>query len=136
GSRPTGTSAASGCRPAPSRTSSSTSPDASTAHDRHPTERRHRMRPFLALSVAIVRGFVRDKSSVFFAVIFPLMFLVLFGGLFSDQTQSEVEMLQVGDVALIDQMPAPAREAFDETFEVTREDDLEAALEQVRKGDA
>ncbi len=95
-----------------------------------------RQRPFVALSLAIVRGFVRDKASVFFALIFPLMFLVLFGGLFGDQTQSKVEMVQVGEVALLDEMPADARAAFDETFEVTRSDDLDAALEDVRKGDA
>ena len=34
---------------------------------------------FVSLSLAIVRGFVRDKASVFFAIVFPLMFLVLFG---------------------------------------------------------
>ena len=39
-----------------------------------------------ASSLAIIRGFVRDKASVFFAIVFPLMFLVLFGGLFADQT--------------------------------------------------
>lgn len=92
--------------------------------------------PFLALSLAIVRGFVRDKASVFFALIFPLMFLVLFGGLFGDQTQSKVEMVQVGDVALLDEMPEGARTAFDETFDVERSDDLDAAIAKVRKGDA
>ncbi|HTW17822.1 MAG TPA: ABC transporter permease [Nocardioides sp.] len=92
--------------------------------------------PFLALSLAIVRGFVRDKASVFFALIFPLMFLVLFGGLFADQTQSKVEMVQVGTVALLDEMPEGARAAFDETFEVERSDDLDAAIAKVRKGDA
>lgn len=92
--------------------------------------------PFLALSLAIVRGFVRDKASVFFALIFPLMFLVLFGGLFGDQTQSKVEMVQVGDVALLDEMPEGARAAFDETFDVERSDDLDAAIAKVRKGDA
>lgn len=40
---------------------------------------------FRALSLAILRGFLRDRTAVFFAVVFPLMFLVLFGGLFSDQ---------------------------------------------------
>jgi ABC-2 type transport system permease protein len=64
------------------------------------------------------------------------MFLVLFGGLFSDQTQSEVELIQVGEVALLDQMPAGAREAFDQTFEVRRSDDLADALKEVRRGDA
>jgi ABC-2 type transport system permease protein len=94
------------------------------------------MKAFQALSLAIVKGFLRDKSSVFFAVIFPLMFLVLFGGIFSDQTQSKVDLVQVGDVSLVDDLPQDARQAFDETFEVERTDDLQAALTKVRKGDA
>lgn len=92
--------------------------------------------PFVALSLAILKGFVRDKASVFFAVIFPLLFLVLFGTLLSDQSQSKVDLIEVGDISLIEQLPAPAREAFDEAFEVTESDDLDDALEQIRKGDA
>jgi ABC-2 type transport system permease protein len=91
---------------------------------------------FVALSRAILLGFLRDKSSVFFAIIFPLMFLVLFGGVFSDQTQSKVDLIQVGDVPLFDQLPDGAREAFDETFDVTKSDDLDDAIATVRKGDA
>ena len=62
-------------------------------------------------SLAIVRGFLRDRASVFFAIVFPLMFLVLFGGLFADQSQSKVDMMQVGDVSLLDEMPEGARAA-------------------------
>ncbi|WP_137292453.1 ABC transporter permease [Nocardioides dongxiaopingii] len=91
---------------------------------------------FRALSLAIIKGFLRDKASVFFALIFPLMFLVLFGGIFGDQGQSRVELVQVGDVSLVDDLPAGAREVFDDTFDVTRSDDLAAALEEVRRGDA
>jgi ABC-2 type transport system permease protein len=91
---------------------------------------------FRALSLAIVKGFVRDKTAVFFAVVFPLMFLVLFGGLFADQSQSKVELVQVGHVALLDDLPDDARAAFDETFETEHSDDLDAALREVRKGDA
>ena len=91
---------------------------------------------FRDLSIAIVRGFVRDKASVFFAIVFPLMFLVLFGGLFADQTTSKVDMVQVGDVAFIDDMPASEKEAFEETFDITRDDDLDAAIAEVKKGDA
>lgn len=92
--------------------------------------------PFRALSVAILRGFLRDRAAVFFAVVFPLMFLVLFGGLLGNQDQSRVDLLKVGAVPLVDELPADARAAFDDTFEVTDEDDLAAALEEVRKGDA
>jgi ABC-2 type transport system permease protein len=91
---------------------------------------------FWALSVAILRGFLRDKASVFFAILFPLMFLVLFGGLFSDQDQSKVELIEVGEVSLLDNLPEGAKEAFDQTFEVSHSDDLDEALEEVRKGDA
>jgi ABC-2 type transport system permease protein len=91
---------------------------------------------FKALSLAIVKGFVRDKTSVFFAVVFPLMFLVLFGGLFADPSQSKAEMIEVGDVALIDQLPAGAKAAFRETFDVEHSDDLAAAIKKVKKGDA
>lgn len=92
--------------------------------------------PFLALSLAIVRGFVRDRASVFFSLVFPLMFLVLFGGLFGDGGQSKVDLVQIGDVALLQELPDGARGAFDETFEVTRTDDRAAAIDEVRKGDA
>ena len=92
--------------------------------------------PFLALSRAIVLGFLRDRAVLFFTVLFPLMFLVLFGGILTDQGQSRVEMLQVGDVALLDDLPDDARAAFEDTFDVERVDDLGAAVDAVRAGDA
>jgi ABC-2 type transport system permease protein len=91
---------------------------------------------FTALSLAIVRGFLRDRASVFFAIVFPLMFLVLFGGLLGDQGQSKVEMLQVGGVSFIDEMPRGEKAAFAETFDITRTEDLDAAIAAVKKGDA
>lgn len=94
------------------------------------------MMAFWAMSKAILLGFVRDRTSVFFAVVFPLMFLVLFGGLFSDQSQPKIDMIEVGDVTLFDDLPADAQQAFDETFDATTSDDLDDAIEQVRKGDA
>jgi ABC-2 type transport system permease protein len=92
--------------------------------------------PFGALSLAILRGFLRDRASVFFALVFPLMFLVLFGGLLADQGQSKVDLIQVGDVSLIDELPDGARGAFEDTFGIETSDDLDAAIEKVRKGDA
>lgn len=91
---------------------------------------------FRSLSSAILKGFLRDKASVFFALVFPLMFLVLFGGIFSDQSQSKLDLIEVGDVSLIDDMPAEALAAFEQTFDVTRDADLAAAIETVRQGDA
>ncbi len=93
-------------------------------------------RPLVALAIAILKGFLRDRASVFFALVFPLMFLVLFGAIFNDDTQSRSELIQIGPVALIDQLPPEGREAFGEAFDVKRTEDREDALAQVRKGDA
>jgi ABC-2 type transport system permease protein len=92
--------------------------------------------PFLAIATAILRGFVRDKASVFFSIVFPLMFLVLFGGIFADQDTSKLDLVQVGDVALVDNLPPQAQEAWEESFHTEHADDLASALATVRKGDA
>ncbi|MGD9961071.1 ABC transporter permease [Nocardioides sp.] len=94
------------------------------------------MTAFMALAAAILRGFIRDRTSVFFAIVFPLMFLVLFGAIFTDTGASKIDLVQVGDVALVDDLPAGAKQAWDDTFDVTRETDLDAAIAEVRKGDA
>lgn len=89
-----------------------------------------------ALSVAMFKGFVRDRGNLFWMVLFPLMFLVLFGGIFTGGGASRVEMLQYGSVAIIDDVPEVARESIEEALELTSVDDLDAAIEQVREGDA
>jgi len=93
------------------------------------------MRSFGALAVAIAKGFVRDKQSVFFAVVFPLMFLVLFGAVFGAGQSPRIGLGVVGEVAFIETMPDGMRGAFEETFELTPLTDLDAALEQVREGE-
>ena len=92
---------------------------------------------FSALSLAIVRGFLRDRASVFFAIVFPLMFLVLFGGLFADQSQSKVDMI-AGRGRVVHRRDAGGarRRRSTQTFEITRTDDLDAAIAEVKKGDA
>jgi ABC-2 type transport system permease protein len=99
-------------------------------------ERERRVSAFRALSAAMAKGFFRDRASVFFSLVFPLMFLFLFGGVFADQGQSRSDLVQIGAVPLVDQMPAEARKAFDQAFDVTRTSHRAAALEKVRKGDA
>jgi ABC-2 type transport system permease protein len=94
------------------------------------------MKPFIGIAVAIVKGFYRDKMSVFFAVVFPLMFLVLFGGVFNYNSSPKINMIEVGHISLVGELPAPARQAFRQTFQISRSHDLAAAVEKVRKGDA
>lgn len=92
--------------------------------------------PFAAIAVAMLKGFARDRASVFFAIIFPLMFLVLFGGILGDSGQSQGKLVQIGSVPLLQQISPDAKKAFDDAFEVEHTDDREAALAKVRKGDA
>jgi ABC-2 type transport system permease protein len=88
------------------------------------------------LSRAMLLGFLRDRASLFFAVLFPLLFLVLFGGIFTDQGASKVPVRQVGAVAVIDSLPGDARDALGGVLEITKTDDAATALEAVRSGDA
>ena len=92
------------------------------------------MRAFFSIAMAIAKGFFRDRTSLFFAVVFPLMFLVLFGGVLDFESSPRIELVQVGDVAVLDGLPAEARATFEETFEVTRVEDRAAAIEEVRQG--
>jgi ABC-2 type transport system permease protein len=88
-----------------------------------------------SLSRAMALGFVRDRTAVFFTILFPLMFLVLFGGIFKDQTASRSHVIQIGRVSLLDDMPSDGRAQLDQVLEVERTNDRAAALEQVRKGE-
>ncbi|AWB93540.1 ABC transporter permease [Aeromicrobium chenweiae] len=94
------------------------------------------MTAFRSLARAMLKGFFRDRMAVFFAVIFPLMFLVLFGGIFTDGGTSRAEIIQVGPVAVLDDTPKQLKGYLDESLKVTRSSDEKDAIEQVRKGDA
>jgi ABC-2 type transport system permease protein len=94
------------------------------------------MTAFLSLSQALVKGFVRDRQAVFFSVFFPLMFLVLFGGVFANQGTSKIDLVEVGNVGLIDHLPSQGRAAFHDAFTVTKTHSLAHAIQQVRDGDA
>lgn len=93
------------------------------------------MKPLFALSRAMFLGFVRDRMTLFWAVLFPLMFLVLFGGIFTNQGASKIEVAQVGPVAALDQMPPEAKKALSESLEVDRVTDEAGALQKVRDGE-
>ncbi|NUS73050.1 MAG: ABC transporter permease [Corynebacteriales bacterium] len=85
---------------------------------------------FVSLSRAAMLGFVREKTALFFGLLFPLMFLVLFGGIFKDVGGSKPDVLQIGNASILSQS-ADAREVLD----ITKSSDKADALEKVRKGD-
>ncbi len=93
------------------------------------------MRAFESLSMAMVKGFVRDRLSLFFAVLFPLFFIIIFGTVFSSDEVARTKVIEVGEVQLLDQLPPDARAAFDQSIELVPGTTLDDALTQVRKGD-
>ncbi len=95
------------------------------------------MSAFKSLTRAMLLGFLRDRMTLFWAVLFPMMFLVLFGGIFNDQTASKLEVDQVGSVELLDNLAGQGRAAVEQTMTITkiRETSKASAIEKVRKGD-
>jgi len=59
------------------------------------------MRDMLTVSRAIVLGFSRDKTGLFFTVAFPLVFLFIMGGLFGGGGgTARSTVVEVGNVAV------------------------------------
>jgi ABC-2 type transport system permease protein len=84
---------------------------------------------FKSLSVAMFKGFFRDRAALFFTFIFPLMFLVVFGLLFRDAGAEKIQIGAVGD--------GPVIAALTQTgaVELQRFDDVDSAVQKVRDGD-
>jgi ABC-2 type transport system permease protein len=93
------------------------------------------MNKVLSLSLAMWKAYARQRSAVFFTVFFPLMFLVLFGGIFKSPGASKLDVLEVGSVSLIDQMPPAAQAELTKVLKITKSDNAATAEDKVRKGD-
>ncbi|CCH34525.1 ABC transporter permease [Actinosynnema sp. NPDC047251] len=87
------------------------------------------MTAFKSLSIAMVKGFLRDKMTLFFAFVFPLMFLVVFGLLFRDAGDEKTKVAVVGD--------GPIITALDQTgaLELEKYDNVDTARQKVDDGD-
>ncbi len=87
------------------------------------------MSTFKSLSVAMVKGFYRDKATLFFTFVFPLMFLVVFGLIFRDAGSDKIKLGVVGD--------GPVISTLDKTgaVEFERYDTVDAAVAKVKDGD-
>jgi ABC-2 type transport system permease protein len=88
-----------------------------------------------SLSRAMFLGLVRDRTALFFTILFPLMFLLLFGGLFKDQTAPRSDVLQIGSVPVLDQIPPSDRTDLDTVLHIEPATSRDDALAKVRKGD-
>ena len=94
------------------------------------------MSGFVSLARAMFLGWRRDRAALFFTILFPLIFLVIFGGLFKSSGTAKAPIVEVGSVPIIDQLPADGRTQLDEVLKISKTDDLAGALAKVKSGDA
>jgi ABC-2 type transport system permease protein len=87
-----------------------------------------------SLSRAIFLGFVRDRAALFFSILMPILFLLLFGSIYKSASAPKVTVIEVGKVSLLDQAEAASPAQLGKVLKVTHESNLAAALESVRKG--
>ncbi|WP_283137892.1 ABC transporter permease [Rhizohabitans arisaemae] len=73
---------------------------------------------------------------MFFTILFPLIFLIIMGGLFQSGGAPQSRLITIGAVPMIDLLPAQGRAEVDKVLQISRLDDAEQALTQVRNGDA
>ncbi|MFB8242116.1 ABC transporter permease [Kitasatospora purpeofusca] len=110
-------------------------PAQAPAPDSTPPAERERVSAFASLSRVMIVAFVRDRSALFFVLLFPLMFLMLFGTLLKGASSPHAKVEQVGAVRVLDSVQGEARAGLEQVLTITRGDDEAAALEKVRKGD-
>jgi ABC-2 type transport system permease protein len=85
--------------------------------------------PFQSLAMAAVKGFVRDKATLFFTFLFPLMFLVIFGLILGNPGTSRTMIGVVGDGPVIQAL------AKLDVVELRHIDNVDAAAQRVKAGD-
>jgi ABC-2 type transport system permease protein len=93
-----------------------------------------RLTSFRSLSRAMFLGFVRDRAAVFFTILFPVLFLLLFGSLYKNSGAPHFTVVEVGRVSLLDQAEAAAPGQLGKVLTITHSAGLQAALADVRKG--
>ena len=90
---------------------------------------------YKSLSRAMLLGFLRDRGALGFTIVFPLMFLVILGGIFGSRTTSKVEVLRVGPVPIVERAVAAAPDDLGEVMKVTEASDRTEAMRGVEEGE-
>lgn len=87
------------------------------------------MTAFKTLSVAMLKGFVRDKVTLFFTFLFPLMFLIIFGLILRDVGADKTRIAVVGDGPIVSALRDSG------ALELESYRDADAAVQRVKDGD-
>jgi len=106
----------------------STLQDRAVATGAPPARPANPWRQLVTLAQAMLRGFFRDRTALFFTFFFPLMFLVIFGLIFNNAGATKITLGVVGTGPIVQNLP---RQVLDlKTFP-----DEAAAVQAVRAGD-
>ena len=95
---------------------------------------KERASAFLNLSRVMIVAFVRDRMALFFVLLMPLIFLVMFGFLFKGATSPHAKVAQFGPVQVLDDIQGQDRVNLDKVLTITTVPDEATGLEKVRKG--
>ncbi|MET8761395.1 ABC transporter permease [Lentzea sp. NPDC004782] len=87
------------------------------------------MTAFKTLSLAMFKGFIRDKVTLFFTFLFPLMFLVIFGLILRDVGADKTKIAVVGDGPIVSALRDSG------VLELEPYNDENAAVQKVKDGD-
>jgi ABC-2 type transport system permease protein len=87
------------------------------------------MTAFKTLSLAMFKGFIRDKVTLFFTFLFPLMFLVIFGLILRDVGADKTKIAVVGDGPIVSALRDSG------ALELESYNDVDAAVQKVKDGD-
>jgi ABC-2 type transport system permease protein len=89
-----------------------------------------------SLSRAMFLGFVRDRAALIFSILLPVLFLLFFGSIYKNTTVPKIQLITVGNVALLRQAQAADGPALARIMTITHDKSLRTALASVRSGSA
>jgi ABC-2 type transport system permease protein len=88
---------------------------------------------YRSLTRAMFRGFLRDRASLFFTVLLPVLFLVLLGSIYKSSSAPQVKVAEIGRVPLLDQAVQSGQ--LHSVLKISHASSAAAALKSVRQGD-
>jgi ABC-2 type transport system permease protein len=87
---------------------------------------------YRSLTRAMFRGFLRDRASLFFTVLLPVLFLVLLGSIYKGSSAPQVKVAEIGRVPLLDQAVRSGQ--LRAVLKVSHAASRASALSDVRQG--
>jgi len=91
---------------------------------------------FRSLSRAMYLGFIRDRAALFFSILFPVLFLLLFGSIYKGSSTPKISVVEVGRVTVLAAAQAGSHGRLGQVLTISHASDAAAAIAKVRQGNA